>query len=163
MMAWLQGLEPRERRLLVLGTVALLVMFFYLVAWEPLAKGVEAQRHQHQQQTALLHWMEQSTAEAKRLRAATGRPAQLARGQSLLAAVDRTARSNQLGDALKRVQPDGDNQARVWLEGASFDRILRWLDALEQQQGVHVVNSVFEAGEEPGRVDARLVLASGGG
>ena len=60
------------------------------------------------------------------------------------------------------MQPDGSNRARVWLEGASFDHIVRWMDGLQRKQGVRVVSSVFDALEEKGRVDARLVFESGG-
>jgi len=163
MKAWFESLDPRERRMLIIGSALLGVMLFYLLAWEPLEHGVESLRKSHAEQRARLQWMQQAVAEVKQLRGSSGRPAQLAKGQSLLAAIDRAARSNQLGDALKRVQPDGSERARVWLEGASFDRLVRWVDSLQRQQGVRVVSSVFEAREEVGRVDARLVFEIGGG
>jgi len=161
--AWFDSLELRERRVLIIGALLLAVALFYVMVWEPLEDGVENLRERNAEQQALLQWMRQATAEVKQLRGSSGRPAQLAKGQSLLAAIDRAARSTQLGGALKRVQPDGSTRARVWLEGASFDLLVRWLDGLQRQQGVRVVSSVFEAREEKGRVDARLVFESGGG
>lgn len=163
MKAWFDSLELRERRVLIIGALLLAVALFYVMVWEPLEDGVENLRERNAEQQALLQWMRQATAEVKQLRGSSGRPAQLAKGQSLLAAIDRAARSTQLGGALKRVQPDGSTRARVWLEGASFDLLVRWLDGLQRQQGVRVVSSVFEAREEKGRVDARLVFESGGG
>lgn len=158
---WFGSLDPRERRLLVAGGALLSVMLFYIALWEPLEDGVEALRKSNAEQQALLLWMQQSAREVNQLRGSSGRPGQLAQGRSLLAAIDRTARANKLGGALKRVQPDGKNRARVWLEGASFDQLVRWLDGLQRQQGVHVVSSVFDALDEKGRVDARLVFESG--
>lgn len=163
MKAWFDSLELRERRMLIVGGVLLAITLFYVAVWEPLEHGVEAQRQRNAEQQALLQWMQQAVSEVKQLRGASGRPAQLAKGQSLLAAIDRAARANQLGGALKRVQPDGSNRARVWLEGASFDKLVRWIDSLQRRQGVRVVSSVFEAREESGRVDARLVFESGAG
>lgn len=162
MKAWFDGLEPRERRMLIVGGILLLISLFYVAVWEPLEDGVESLRKNNAEQLELLQWMQQSVQEVKQLRGAGGRPAQLAQGQSLLAAIDRAARANKLGGALKRVQPDGNNRARVWLEGASFDHIVRWIDSLQRQQGVFVVSSVFDALEEKGRVDARLVFESRG-
>lgn len=162
MKAWFEALELRERRMLIIGTVLLSITLFYVLVWAPLENGVESMRKSNAEQQALLRWMQQSAQEVKQLRGSSGRPAQLAQGQSLLAAIDRAARANKLDDALKRVQPDGSNRARVWLEGASFDQIVRWLDGLQRQQGVRVVSSVFDALEEKGRVDARLVFESSG-
>jgi len=163
MKTWFESLDPRERRMLIIGSALLGVMLFYVLVWEPLEHGVETLRKSNAEQRTQLQWMQQAVAEVKQLRGSSGRPAQLAKGQSLLAAIDRAARSNQLGDALKRVQPDGSERARVWLENAGFDQLVRWVDSLQRQQGVRVVSSVFEAREEKGRVDARLVFESGGG
>ncbi len=160
MKAWFDSLELRERRMLIIGGALLGVMLFYLMLWEPLENSVESLQKSNAEQQILLRWMQQSAQEVKQLRGRSGRPAQLAQGQSLLAAIDRAARANKLGDALKRVQPDGNNRARVWLEGASFDAIVRWINSLQRQQGVYVVSSVFDALEEKGRVDARLVFES---
>ncbi|VAW95103.1 hypothetical protein MNBD_GAMMA20-2415 [hydrothermal vent metagenome] len=163
MKTWFESLDLRERRMLIIGSVLLGVMLFYLLVWEPLEHGVETLRKSNAEQQTQLQWMQQAVDEVKQLRGGSGRPAQLAKGQSLLSAIDDVARSNQLADALKRVQPDGRERARVWLEGASFDRLVHWVDSLQRQQGVDVVSSVFEAREEVGRVDARLVFETGGG
>ena len=163
MKAWFESLDLRDRRMLIIGSALLGVMLFYVLVWEPLEDGVETLRKSNAEQQTRLQWMQQAVVEVKQLRGSSGRPAQLARGESLLAAIDRAASSNQLADALKRVQPDGSERARVWLEGASFDRLVHWVDSLQRQQGVRVVSRVFEAREEVGRVDARLVFEIGGG
>jgi general secretion pathway protein M len=78
-----------------------------------------------------------------------------------LTAIDRTAKASRLADAMKRLQPDGDDRVRVWLEDASFDDVMQWLYNLEQRQGVRAVSAVFEAKDQPGRVDGRLVFETG--
>ncbi len=161
MKAWFESLDLRERRLLMVSGALLSVMLFYVLLWEPLEDGIKSLQKSNAEQQKQLQWMRQSAQEVKQLRGSSGRSAQLAQGQSLLAAIDRSARANKLGDALKRVQPDGSNRARVWLEGASFDQVVRWLDGLQRQQGVRVVSSVFDALETKGRVDVRLVFESG--
>ena len=57
---------------------------------------------------------------------------------------------------MKRVQPDGTNKARVWLENANFDVVIGWLEELERRYGVTVETVTFEKQQEAGLVDARI-------
>ena len=162
MKEWFAGLEQRERRLVMGAAALLLVMLLYVAAWEPLVNNVGELRDATAHQRETLLWMQQAAREVKQLRGAGGARTRPASGQSLLSLVDRTAKSGKLGTALKRVQPDGEQRVRVWLEGAGFDDVVRWLVQLERIHGVTVGDSVFEAKEEAGRVDARLVFEAAG-
>lgn len=155
---WLNTLEPRERNMVVFGAVALLCLMLYVLAWEPLVKKTESLHRSNLKQEALVAWMQTASQEVKQLRRTSGATGQLAKGQSLLTAIDTTAKAARLNGAMKRVQPDGDNRVRVWLEGASFDDVMRWVHGLEQRQGVTAVNVTFEAKDESGRVDGRLTF-----
>jgi general secretion pathway protein M len=157
MKEWFNGLEARERWLVMAATALLAVLLVYVALWEPLRQKVEELRSGTGELQLTLYWMQQASQEVKQLRGTGGVRAR-ADGQSLLGLIDRSAKSGGLGTALKRVQPDGDQRVRVWLEGAGFDELVRWLAGLEDRQGVGVVNSVFEAKDESGRVDARLVF-----
>jgi general secretion pathway protein M len=162
MKAWFMGLEVNERRMLLGGGGLLLVMFLYIGIWEPLHNKVESLRVSTAEQQSLLAWMRSAAKEVKQLRGRGGQHAKPASGGSLLSLVDRTAKSGRLGGALKRVQPDGDQKVRVWLEAAKFDDVVRWLTALETRHGVQVESSVFQALDTSGRVDGRLVFTYGG-
>lgn len=160
MKAWFASLEANERRLLMIAAPMLLLMLLYVGVWEPLANKVDDLRASTTEQESLLAWMRGAAQEVKQLRGRSGQSqrAKPTNGESLLSLVDSTAKSGQLGTALKRVQPDGEQKVRVWLEAASFDDVVRWLTALETRHGVHVVSSVFQAVEATGRVDVRLVF-----
>ena len=160
MKEWFDNLDPRERRILIIGAVTLLVVLLYLLAWEPLIKNTATLEKSNRENQELLLWMEQSAEEAKQLQAklqASG-PSGSTQGQSLLGTIDRTAKIGNLGKSVKRVQPDGQSKARVWLENASFNDTVKWLESLQRQQGIHIVTSVIEKQEEPGLVNVRLVL-----
>lgn len=157
MKEWFNDLEARERRLVMAAAALLVVLLVYVVLWEPLESKVADLHAGTGELQSTLHWMQQASQEVKQLRGVGGAQARPG-GQSLLSLIDRSAKSGRLGTALKRVQPDGDRRVRVWLEGAGFDDLVRWLANLEDGQGVRVVNSVFEAKDDPGRVDARLVF-----
>lgn len=158
MKAWLNSLEQGERRMVIAGAALLLVMLIYVMAWEPLVNKVDALRTSTAEQQSLLNWMKQAAQEVKQLRGSSSQPSKPVSGQSLLSVVDSTAKAARLGKSLKRVQPDGEQKVRVWLEEANFDDVVRWLTTLETRQGVRVVSSVFQAKEVAGRVDVRLVF-----
>ena len=160
MKAWFASLEANERRMLMIAAPMLLLMLLYVGVWEPLTNKVDDLRVSTTEQESLLAWMRGAAQEVKQLRGRSGQGqrAKPTTGESLLSLVDSTAKSGQLGTALKRVQPDGEQKVRVWLETASFDDVVRWLTALETRHGVHVVSSVFQAVEATGRVDVRLVF-----
>ena len=155
MKEWYDNLDNRERRILFIGSAVLVVALLYLLAWEPLVKKIDSLEKSNAENQKLLGWMEQSSEEAKQLQAklkASGSSGR-SKGQSLLGAIDKTAKTGKLGKTVKRVQPDGKDKARVWLEGASFDSMISWLE-----QGIRIVTSVIEKQDEPGLVNARLVL-----
>lgn len=157
MKAWWDGLELREQRLVAGGAAALLLFLLYAAVWAPLQSTRARLTTQAEEQRATLRGMQLRAAEIRQLsaRSAGRRPAT---GQSLLGLIDQTARAQHLADAVKRVQPDGTNSVRVWLENAAFDDVMRWLGTLEQRHGVVIDTLNVERGELPGRVAARLTL-----
>ena len=158
MKEWYASLEKRERHLVMSGAALLVLMLMYVAVWEPLTNTVDNLRVSTEEQSSTLRWMRQSAQELKKLRGSGGNRVKSTGGKSLLSVVDQAAKSGRLGTALKRVQPDGEQRVRVWMEAASFDDVMRWLVLLDTRYGVQVESSVFEMKQEPGRVDARLVF-----
>ncbi len=161
MKAWFMGFEANERRMMIGGGGLLLVMLLYVGIWEPITNKMDTLRVSTAEQQSLLTWMRGAAQQVKQLRGHAGQSTKLTSSDSLLSLVDSTAKSGRLGAALKRVQPDGDAKVRVWLEAANFDDLVRWLTTLETRHGIHVESSVFQALDNPGRVDGRLVFTSG--
>ena len=153
-------LQPRERHVLIAGAAALILLGGYTLVWSPYRSEMRSLRTSVAQQRETLAWMRQAAREVKALRGQARHP-KTAGDQSVLAVVDTTARSGGLGPALKRVQPDGQNGVRVWLEGAGFDALVRWLATLYREQGVRVTSATVERVQAPGQVNARLVLERG--
>lgn len=151
------NLQQRERRLVIAGGALLAALLAYLLVWEPLVQRTEQARAAVEELQQQLQWMRQASAEARRL--SRGRPVAGSREQSLLAVADSSARRLQLGGAITRIQPDGEQRVRVWLAAASFDALLEWFDDLARR-GIQLNSVVVERTAIPGAVDARLVLES---
>lgn len=159
MKEWWFGLQAGERRTLTAGGVVLVLVMIYFAGWAPLQESIATLDGQVQEQQALKRWMEQSAAEVSQLRrSGAGQP--LAGGGSLLTVVDQTAKSSQMGVGLKRIEPEGENGVKVWLEQVSFDEMMGWLVTLGQQYGVTVVTINIERQAAAGRVDAHMTLRS---
>ncbi|WP_455375880.1 type II secretion system protein GspM [Kaarinaea lacus] len=157
---WFSALEPRERRLMIGAAAFLIVMLFYLLVWEPISKDNEALRLSYENSQQLIDWMEDAAEEAKALQAKVKEsgPSGSSKNQSLLGIIDRTAKRDKLGPSVKRVQPDGKTGARVWIENAIFNDMIKWLENLQHKEGIRLVTTVIEKQEEPGLVNARLVF-----
>ncbi len=153
-------LQPRERRIVLIGATLLLVLGVYALIWAPLTERTATLRENVRAERETLDWMRQAASEVTRLR---GRAAPAgAAGGPLLTRVDTAARSHGLADALKRVQPEGSDNIRVWLEGASFDAVLRWLHEIAGG-GVQISALVVDRAETPGSINARVTLSGSGG
>lgn len=158
MKAWLAGLAPRERLLVLAAATVVGLLLFYALLLQPfytrhgmLETGVAEQRD-------TLQWMQQSAATVRSLRGSDQATSIGLGGRSLLSVADSSARSAGLGPALKRVEPEGSSGVRVWLDGAPFDSVIGWLDTMSARHGVDVESITLEQSGASGRVNARLTL-----
>lgn len=156
---WL-SMKPRERLSLTGGTLFLIVMLVIFLFWLPVQAELVQNKQMLAERMAILQWMQQSATEVARLRPRqkTKRHKGKNRRKSLLSLADQTARNQKLGDALKRVEPEGTTRVRLSFENVSFDGLLGWLLILDQKHDVQAQQLTIEKEETPGQVRAQLVL-----
>lgn len=158
MKAYFENLSQRERYMVIVAGVALVLFLGYTLLWRPIVGNARAVEQRLEAQEAELQWMRQAAAEVRQLRGSTGvAPAQEG-GTSLLSLVERTARQGKLAPAVRRVQPDGQNGVRIWLENAVFDDLLVWLHQLATAHGVGLSEISVQREQAPGVVNGRLLL-----
>lgn len=161
MAALLARFSPRERRLLLVAGVLLLLFLGWLLLWRPLAAARDTLRGQVAQSAAELSWMRQAlpalagSAQSQAPRASDGR--------SLLARVDAGAREAGLGETLLRVEPVSASEVRVSFGGADFDALVGWMEAFTAAHDATVTELSVQRVQGVGRVDARLALREGAG
>ena len=158
MKAWLENLDPRERMMAAAGAALLVLFLIYVLLLSPLHSGYDSLRSTVDTQRTTAQWMQESAQTLKNLKRSSGRAAQGLGGRSLLSVADSTARAGGLGPALKRVEPEGSDSVRVWLDGASFDVLVKWLGTLSSIHGVNAETVTLERTGTAGRVNARLSL-----
>lgn len=154
---WYANLDQREKRLISVAAVMLGLLLLYTGVWKPVSSEYRRLGNSVSEKEKTLAEMEVLAVQAKQLQRSARNSAHMNKG-SLLGTIDRTAKSNGLGDALKRVRPEGENKASVSLEGAQFDKVIGWLEKLQRLQGISIVSSSIETQEESGLVSMRLEL-----
>ncbi len=155
--AWWAGLAERERRVLAGGAVVFALIVLYTGIWDPVTAARRERAADLQAARALAVQIESLAPAATR---GTGGPGAGA-GQSLLAIVDQTRKASAITKPPSRLQPEGDNTVRLWLEDVPFDALVRWLGELHTRYGVSVEDADIERESGPGLVNARLTLVRG--
>ncbi len=152
--AWLDGLQPRERRSLLIGGVAVLVITAG-GSLLTLAQRVDAAQARVTQKAGDLAFFQQATAEIL----AAGPPESLAPSTEPLAVLaDRAARDAGLGGNLAGSETTGEGSLRLSFRDAGFDALAAMLVQLSRQAGVRIETASIDAAGEPGRVNALVEL-----
>lgn len=157
---WLATRTPRERRILAIAGVFLILVLLYGALIHPFYAGLARLRQTAAEQHSLLHWMRGTAREIQSLRGSG--PAAPVSGGSILSVVDQAARREHLEGAVKRLEPDNVGGVRVWLKQAPFDQIVRWLGALQRDAGLRIESISLEATGVPGKVNGRAMLKGAG-
>lgn len=162
------GLQPllamvpaRQRHPLCIGLGFLSLLLVWLVLLAPLSSARRSLLREIEAKEEELAWMQVAAQEVRQY---AGHGA--GRGQggaSPMAVIDGSARQfGGLGQAMQRIEPDGERKVRVWLEGAVFDDLLRWLAQLKLGDGIEVEEIVVEqARTGSSLVNSRLTLVRG--
>jgi general secretion pathway protein M len=151
MMTWFAGLSTRERAMVGVAIGFVLVAVIWFAALQPLMERRALLERGIAAQESLLEWMQAQ-------RPATANGSAASPGESLFALVDRSARATVLAESVQRIQPDGRDAVRVWLEAASFDALVSWIAQLDAAHGVGVTMLAVERAADEGRVSVRLTL-----
>jgi len=149
-----QQLSDREQRMVLIAAFAVTATIIYLFLWIPLQQGISDQNKRLESRQGQLQTMQEQAA---KIGSTQGRPAIRNTG-SLLSTIDRTARQQGIKPTIRKIQPAGSDGARVWMDGVSFDGLLRWLGELEQKEGIYVSDLSVDRHEQQGRINCRLLL-----
>ena len=156
--AWFTHLAPRERIMVVAcGIVIIMALTWSLLIKPVYVSSAELEDRVAQKQANLANLQEL----ASQINTDGQSGTRTGSSESIVVVIDRTTRSRQLAQYLKRNQPDGNASVRLRFEGAPFDVLVAWLGELKQSYGMTMVTANFdEAGT--GRVNCSLVITRAG-
>jgi len=156
MKQWFFSRQPQERLALIIMAVFIMGAAIYALFWLPLNEDIAQKRVWVTEQQKTLDWMQQTATKINRLNPANRQ--QNKSNEALLTTIDRTAKQQRIREAVKRIKPQGDNKAQLWLEQASFDRMIRWLDLLQQRHNISISTITVDRQSGSGLINARINL-----
>jgi general secretion pathway protein M len=159
MKEWWEGLSDRERRLIGLGTGALIIILLYVGALDPLQRNVVSAFAERDAQLGLMHKLQQIAAEAESLKAQQVDSGALPEGMTLQAAVETSAQAAALGEELLSVTADDPHTVKVVIQEAPLDNVIMWLVTLRQQYGARVQLLEATRGSDPGMGQFAVTLS----
>jgi len=153
---YLQRLQPRERRMVLGGAIAALLLIVVATVL-PLQRSVATIEQRVERKRDDLQWLRSIAPQLAGLQGSAPPPLR----ESLVVLVDRTARESGLSKSLVGSQPSGDGGLNVRLDQTPFDTLIGWLSQLRERYGVRVESATIDAGKGSGNVTASLVLHAG--
>lgn len=157
MRAWYANLSERDRRIVSIGGVVVIVLVILGILL-PLNRSIVQARQRVSTKQGDLAFIQSAVPQ---LAAAGPVGAGVANGESLIVLIDSSARESGLGKSLSSSQPTGDRALRVRFERVPFDGLVAWLARLAQNHGISVDSAEIEFAGEAGLVNAGLVLRAG--
>lgn len=150
---FLRRLSERERRMVLIGALAALLLLIMAVLL-PLQRSVGALQQRVERKRDDLLWLRSMAPQLTGLQTNNAPPSH----DSLVVLVDRTARQSGMAKNLVGSQPSGDGGLNVRFEQTSFDALVAWLSQLRENYGVRVDTATIDAAGAAGTVNASLIL-----
>src|SRR5699024_11468290 len=94
--------------------------------WQPLNSSLALARNQIAVEAGQTRWLLGLQQEARTLRVNNRGGPVKGRNQSILAIIDTTSRERGMAEAVRRIQPDNNDEAIVTLDDAAFNELLYW-------------------------------------
>jgi general secretion pathway protein M len=150
----LQQMPEKDRQALLALSVFAAVLIFVYVIYLPLEAYHDRARQNAEVSQELYQWLKSKEKQAK---AVSKKPKGAgSSNDSLLTQVTETSKNN--GLSLKRVQPEGNDKIRLWLEDVPFNQVLIALDKLQSERGLKIEEVSIDR-KAPGKVDARATIS----
>jgi general secretion pathway protein M len=146
---WWSSISPREQKLVMIGSVLLLLGMVYWGLVQPMAERASNAAARIQSEKQLLSWVEDKADEIVSLRKAGGKSAS---SLPLNQAVSSTTK--RFGIELVRVQARSE-ELQVWISPVEFNKFVDWVAFLQETHGVSVVFLDLDKGEQPGMIEVQ--------
>ena len=153
--AWYANLQERERRVVLIGSVALAALILVGGILLPIESAVSSAEKRAATRREDLAWMHVNAPELASGSATLTNDT----GEAPVVVVDRVGREAGLGAALRGTQPSGTG-VRVQLEAAPFDTLVVWIATLEQRYGLSIDSITVDRAARPGVVNANITFAA---
>ena len=146
--------SPREKMIVAVALLVMLVIGGHALVIEPYLQRVTALQDEIEQQRADLEWMRSAVARLPNS-AMTADSAEIS--GTLANFIDQAVRRQGLAGQLSQMSPVGEDEIRMRYSAIEFNRLIAFI-ALVNSSGLAVKDIRISPAETPGIVDSNLVL-----
>jgi len=156
--AYFKNLNPREQKLVLAAGFFVLLFLPYQFIYAPFQDSLTKMQVDTEKVKKNIAWMNNKSQEVRSLSGAGG--SRSASKTSLLTLVETTTKQNKLNKNLRKVQPAGSSNVKVWLDEVPFDRLMQWLDSLVVTHGLSIQDITVEKQSGKGIVNAKINMSA---
>jgi len=155
---WYNTLAPRERTLVLYGSIISVIILIWILLIDPLITNHKKLNKIIDIQKKTLNTMQSQSIQVKQLQQRNKKPIANSNGnpQQL---VERSLQTWRLKPQLERMQSQGSNGVRLTLKNVNADRAIRFLYELENKYALSITNLVINNDKkDSGFADVRLTV-----
>ena len=153
LVAYYEKLSEKDRRALRILAIFLVPLTLYFLLLSPGIHYYQQAKSSYINNQTLLAWINENASKVESM----NQQATPSRNEPLLQAVSRSAGSNNI--KLDRIQPEGDNRVRVWLNNAEFKSAIQWLSALSSSR-ITISSASIDKTDKTGIVNLQVLLTN---
>ncbi|MDF1759302.1 MAG: type II secretion system protein GspM [Coxiellaceae bacterium] len=152
-----QNLTQRDRRILIIGSVVVIVMLVYTYAWNPLSTAVSEQYNDLRRGQSLLVWMKHAMQRLDRYEA-LGYQLPSPTKQKLDEVVKAQFKAQRIAYHITSIKLLDKTSVGVNFGQVPFDRLITALTQMADKQGIVVKSTRITRKSTDGLVDAKMIL-----
>ncbi len=153
MKQWWLGLAQREKQIVTLGGIAVILFMIYTCIWLPLDHKITAMRAEIVQNQKLYTWMEAADRQLKTAQAPTAHSS-----ASALSLTQNLIKQSSFANQLSQLRQAENDAVLLSFKQVNFDELITWLNDASRQQGLAVTQFTVAASTTPGIVSAEIQL-----
>jgi general secretion pathway protein M len=145
----------RERMMLAGGMAAAIILFLYMLVWDPIQTSrarLATELPKLRAQAA------QFRLDAEQAEALRGRIKSNDSGRPLPSVIDASAKAAGLRDSIKQIQSLSNDRSQINLTNVGFDTLVQWLAGLGASDGISVETMNASAASQSGRVQVESLV-----
>ena len=150
MRAWFAAQSPRDQMALMLLSGFLLLFLLFQFALSPAGEARRQMASNNDAASAQLSRVEAKVSQLLSLRESGDTGANQNLSSTLSAAAQNA------GLVVKRLQPNSRGEVQVRFEGVDFDALMQWLETVEGNEGLRIVDASLSDAGRAGGVNATL-------
>lgn len=155
-------LSQREKVLILVTGIAMVLAALYFILWQPLINSNERLTRQIDDTSGLSTWIQQQIIVINQLSAQTQANSPKlpsSQGETLFTLVESTLQANEIEPKVGQISSNNPNNVSIQFNSINFDQLITWINALDSNYKISVNQAVINRIDEaPGMVQANLNL-----